>query len=74
MMNIKDNQYKGVMRSFKQIVRTESPRSLFRGIGLVATGAGPAHALYFSCYEYTKKLLSGNSRSNVLAQGVMTYS
>ena len=69
-MNIKDNhQYRGVMRSFVQIATTESPRRLFRGIGVVATGAGPAHALYFSCYEFTKKFLSGNSRSNVLAQG-----
>ena len=69
MMNIKDNQYRGVIRSFLQIAKSESPRRLFRGIGVVASGAGPAHALYFSCYEFTKKFLSGNSRSSVLAQG-----
>jgi len=51
------------------IASTESPRTLFRGIGVVASGAGPAHALYFSCYETTKNYLSGNNRSNVLAQG-----
>jgi hypothetical protein len=25
-----------------------------RGIGVVVLGAGPAHALYFSTYEFTK--------------------
>ena len=43
---------------------------LFRGIGVVAGAAGPAHALYFSSYEFAKKLLSSDKRSNVLAQGV----
>ena len=74
MMSIKDNQYKGVMRTFIKIAKTESPRRLFRGIGVVASGAGPAHALYFSCYEFTKKTLSGNNRSNVLAQGEVLFS
>ena len=36
----------------------------------MATGAGPAHALYFSCYEFAKKGLSKGKESNVLAQGV----
>lgn len=70
MMNLKGVEYKGVLRSFKKIAATESPRKLFRGIGVVASGAGPAHALYFSCYEYTKIFLSGsNNRSSALAQG-----
>ena len=43
---------------------------LFRGIGVVATGAGPAHALYFSCYEYAKQGLTSFTNGNtVLAQG-----
>ena len=43
---------------------------LFRGIGVVASGAGPAHALYFSCYEFSKKALTKrDTRSTVLAQG-----
>jgi solute carrier family 25 (mitochondrial iron transporter), member 28/37 len=29
-----------------------------RGIGAVVLGAGPAHALYFSTYEFTKEKLS----------------
>ena len=68
-MNIRADQSRGLLRSFVRIATTESPRTLFRGIGVVASGAGPAHALYFSCYETTKNYLSGNNRSNVLAQG-----
>ena len=47
---------------------------LFRGIGVVASGAGPAHAIYFACYEFTKNILSGGGRSSVLAQGNSTTS
>ena len=38
---------------------------------VVALAAGPAHALYFSCYERMKILLSGTSQAghNPLANG-----
>lgn len=29
-----------------------------RGVGAVVLGAGPAHAFYFSTYEFTKEKLS----------------
>ena len=64
-------KYRSLLEAFSKIVRTEHPRALFRGIGIVATGAGPAHALYFSCYEVTKDyLIQANTLSPVLAQGV----
>ena len=67
-------RYRSLQEAFSKIVRTEHPRALFRGIGVVATGAGPAHALYFSCYEVIKQLLTqGNTLSPVLAQGVCVY-
>ena len=31
-----------------------------RGMSIVALGAGPAHALYFSTYEATKNFINGN--------------
>ena len=34
-----------------------------RGINVVAVGAGPAHALYFSTYEATKKFINGNQKA-----------
>lgn len=37
-----------------------------RGIGAVVLGAGPAHAFYFSTYEFTKeKLTEMNINGNV---------
>ncbi len=65
-------QYRNIFQAFSTIVSQEKPRALFRGIGVVATGAGPAHALYFACYEYCKKMLSREDGSNVLAQGELT--
>lgn len=67
-------RYRSLFEAFSKIVRTEHPRALFRGIGVVASGAGPAHALYFSCYEVTKQYLSqANTRSTVLSQGKLTH-
>lgn len=64
-------KYRNLFEAFSKIIRTEHPRALLRGIGVVATGAGPAHALYFSCYEVSKQFLTrANTRSTVLAQGV----
>lgn len=34
-----------------------------RGMHVVALAAGPAHALYFSCYERMKLLFSGASQA-----------
>lgn len=62
--------YRGPVDAFFKIIREENPRVLFRGIGVVAGAAGPAHAMYFSSYEFAKKTLSSDKRSSVLAQGV----
>ena len=64
--------YRNLFQAFYKIATQENPRALFRGMGIVATGAGPAHALYFSCYEFAKKSLSGGNRSNFLTQGTKT--
>ena len=63
-------RYKNLHNAFYEILTKENYRVLFRGMGVVATGAGPAHALYFSCYEYAKHGLMSYSNGNaVLAQG-----
>lgn len=61
-------RYGSMYGAFRTIMATEHPRALFRGIGVVAMGAGPAHAIYFSAYEYAKKLFSRYS-NGVIAQG-----
>jgi solute carrier family 25 iron transporter 28/37 len=41
-----------------------------RGINTTVYGAGPAHALYFACYEKIKAVLSRANHSNHIAHGV----
>lgn len=36
------------------MIKNEGILSPYRGIGAVLMGTGPAHALYFSTYEYAK--------------------
>lgn len=48
-----------MIHAFSKIVRTEGLLRGWRGWPAVAVGAGPAHAVYFTSYEYTKKILDG---------------
>ncbi|GLD67828.1 mitoferrin-2-like protein [Lates japonicus] len=47
-------RYRNVMDALQQIVRTEGVWRPIRGVNVLAVGAGPAHALYFACYEKIK--------------------
>nr|XP_018624636.2 mitoferrin-1-like [Nicotiana tomentosiformis] len=40
-----------IRQAFRSIVQTEGIAGLYLGIGAMALGAGPAHAVYFSVYE-----------------------
>ncbi|KAG8435464.1 hypothetical protein GDO86_013411 [Hymenochirus boettgeri] len=51
-------RYRNVMDALFKIIRTEGFWRPLRGMNVTATGAGPAHALYFACYEKLKKTLS----------------
>jgi len=51
-------RYKGVRDAFRTVSMTEGALRKYRGLNVVAVGAGPAHALYFSCYETMKKSFS----------------
>ena len=52
-------RYNGrVLEAIRTIVKLEGVKTPFRGINIVAAGAGPAHALYFATYEASKKFLS----------------
>lgn len=61
--------YRNVLDALYRIVRYEGIGNSFRGINAMAYGAGPAHALYFACYEFMKKTLSRTGQSNHLAHG-----
>ncbi|XP_065440590.1 mitoferrin-1 isoform X4 [Chrysemys picta bellii] len=66
-------QYKSVYQALKKIIHTEGFWRPLRGINVTMLGAGPAHAMYFACYEKMKRTLSdiihhgGNSH---LANGI----
>ncbi|XP_077008927.1 mitoferrin-1 isoform X2 [Tamandua tetradactyla] len=66
-------QYSSVYGALKKIVRTEGVWRPLRGINVMVMGAGPAHAMYFACYENMKRTLNdafhhrGNSH---LANGI----
>lgn len=55
------NIYSGIVNAVTRISSTEGAASLWRGIGSVIVGAGPAHAVYFGVYELTKSSLGGNA-------------
>ncbi|TNM85671.1 hypothetical protein fugu_007942 [Takifugu bimaculatus] len=50
--------YRNVTDALMQIIRTEGVWRPIRGVNVLAVGAGPAHALYFTCYEKIKFSLS----------------
>lgn len=52
--------YKSIGDALTTMVKKEGLFTPLRGMNVVAIGAGPAHALYFSTYEATKKFLNGN--------------
>ncbi|KAJ8418136.1 hypothetical protein AAFF_G00138450 [Aldrovandia affinis] len=51
-------RYRNVLDALRRIIRTEGVWRPVRGLNITALGAGPAHALYFGCYETLKKTLS----------------
>ncbi|GAB4834024.1 hypothetical protein Ancab_032276 [Ancistrocladus abbreviatus] len=57
-------QFLTLRHSLSSILRLEGPAGLYRGIWAMGLGAGPAHAAYFSVYEFCKKALSGKNQSN----------
>lgn len=51
-------QYRSVYQALKRIIKTEGVFRPLRGLNITMMGAGPAHALYFACYERVKRSLS----------------
>jgi len=74
MQSLKPNPkavYRTVPEALYKMVRHEGLFRPIRGVSAVISGAGPAHALYFSCYEKMKRIFSGTEHAshNPLAQG-----
>ncbi|KAJ8102849.1 mitochondrial carrier domain-containing protein [Lipomyces tetrasporus] len=60
VVSVSNTGYTGISNAISRISATEGARALWRGITSVAIGAGPAHAVYFSVYEFTKNAFGGN--------------
>lgn len=66
-------QYTSIYGALKKIIQTEGFWRPLRGLNVMMMGAGPAHAMYFACYENMKRTLNdvfshqGNSH---LANGI----
>ena len=50
--------YTSVYGALKKIIRTEGFWRPLRGLNVMMMGAGPAHAMYFACYENMKRTLN----------------
>uniref|UniRef100_A0A8D2HWF1 Mitoferrin-1 n=1 Tax=Urocitellus parryii TaxID=9999 RepID=A0A8D2HWF1_UROPR len=73
-------QYTSIYGALKKIMQTEGFWRPLRGLNVMMTGAGPAHAMYFACYENMKRTLNdvfnhqGNSHlANVVKQRLQMY-
>lgn len=69
-------QYRSVYEALKRIIQTEGIFRPLRGLNITMLGAGPAHALYFACYERVKRSLSDviqNGRNSHLANGICLH-
>jgi solute carrier family 25 iron transporter 28/37 len=46
--------YRGIYEALTRMMKQEGVFRPVRGMSVVVVGAGPAHALYFACYEKLK--------------------
>ncbi|KAI8476027.1 MAG: mitochondrial carrier domain-containing protein [Monoraphidium minutum] len=56
--------HSSTLQALRAVLRREGVGGLYRGVGAVAWGAGPAHALYFATYEAAKGALGGNAQGH----------
>uniref|UniRef100_A0A8D8SIV4 Mitoferrin n=1 Tax=Cacopsylla melanoneura TaxID=428564 RepID=A0A8D8SIV4_9HEMI len=64
MQSMTQKSYKGIIESLRHMMTKEGILRPIRGLNVVIAGTGPAHALYFSSYEFTKYFVSNNFRVN----------
>ncbi|OIT32605.1 PREDICTED: mitoferrin-like [Nicotiana attenuata] len=63
-------KYASIRTALGSILKSEGIPGLYRGIGAMGLGAGPAHAVYFSVYEICKKSFSGGNPNNSGAHAI----
>ncbi|XP_022144050.1 mitoferrin-like [Momordica charantia] len=60
----------GVRQALSSILKLEGPAGLYRGIGAMGLGAGPAHAVYFTVYEICKEGFTVGNPNNPIGHAI----
>lgn len=60
-----EKAYTSLFRSISKVTSSEGVLALWRGVGSVVLGAGPAHALHFAVYETITSLGQDNGHASV---------
>jgi len=60
-----------IVKNLVHIVKTEGVFRPIQGVTPMALGAGPAHAVYFACYEHIKKILTPMSRNSKVPESAV---
>lgn len=62
--------YNSTLHAAHQIATKEGALRLWRGVGSMIMGAGPAHAIYFATYEQAKRVMVKDAGSEPVAVGI----
>ncbi|CAL9214004.1 unnamed protein product [Arabidopsis halleri] len=61
----------GFRQALRFVIQTEGPSALYRGVcSMRHVAMGPAHFVYFSFYEASKKFLSTGNPNNSVAHAI----
>ncbi|GMH09025.1 hypothetical protein Nepgr_010865 [Nepenthes gracilis] len=63
-------RFVGFRSALQSILKTDGPAGLYRGIAAMGLGAGPAHAVYFSVYEFSEAAVERRRRRWGIPWGV----
>lgn len=63
-----------LIEALRTALKREGISGLYKGVGAVAGGAGPAHALHFAVYELAKEGLGGNRGSTKHHPAIAAFS
>jgi len=59
-------RYAGILDAMRTITIREGYGRAWHGMPAVIAGAGPAHAMYFACYEKIKFILSNEKKQGTV--------
>uniref|UniRef100_A0A1B6CQ11 Mitoferrin n=1 Tax=Clastoptera arizonana TaxID=38151 RepID=A0A1B6CQ11_9HEMI len=61
---LKTYKYHGILKVIHTMIKEEGVLRPYRGIGTLLIGAGPAHAVYFTSYEFVKHKMTNLGINN----------